>query len=184
MEIRRDGYKNPIQTVAKELMGPDNIDRLASGKLKLCDYRWDRTFRSWQEIYLPLLRTGLDPKHVPGRDEVSFARKALAAVTPHINRGIQFAAEGVSWTVALAILNNEPALAVEGMHPVYARYLFDLSLGVAVEDFRQRHEGARMNYDYGVIQVKNGEDWAKIWQARADYYAGFQQRLREPLTCD
>lgn len=184
MEIRADGYKNSVATVAIELMGPEYIDRRSCTprKLKFSDYEWESTYQPWVDKYLPLLRTGLDPEHLSGRDEVSFSHKALAAVTPHINRGIQYAAEGVSWTVALAILNNEPALAVEGIQPVYLRYLFDLALGVAVEDLQKRHEGAKRNYAYGVVKVQNGEDWARIWQSRANRYSSFQEMLRANIS--
>ncbi len=182
MEIRKDGYKYSVEAVAKELMGPEYIDRLASGKLKLRDYQWEGIFKPWVRTYLPLLRTGLDQKHVSGRDEVSFAHNALATMTSQINKGIWNSTEGVSWTVASAILNKEPALAVEGIHQVYVRYLFDLAFGLVVSDFRERYEGARRNYKYGVLQVRNGKDWAEIWQSNAEYYSAFQHKLREPLV--
>jgi hypothetical protein len=181
MEIRKEGYKNPVEAVARELMGPGYLDRRASGDLTLRDYAWEYSYEPWVKTYLPLLRAGLDPKHVSGRDEVSFSHNALAAATANLKREFQDAAEGVSWTVALAILDKDPALEVAGLHPVYKRYLFDLSLGVVVEDSRQRHEIAKRNIDYGVVRVRR-EDWSDIWQTHAEYYATFQQKLREPLA--
>jgi hypothetical protein len=165
MQIRKEGYTHSVEAVATELLTPNySIDRFP-----------------FVGTYLPLLRSALDPKQRPGRDEMVFSHYVLSLVKPHIERHTYSGIDSVPMTVAVAIHNGEQALEVGGLHPFFKRFLFDLFLGVAVDDYTHRKEHTARNaaYDNNFDDRRNLLDYTDNWKAYAEYYRTFQGKLRQ-----
>lgn len=169
MEIREGGFANSVASVAQELMGPE--------------FQTDKqNYPSHVKHYLPLLRDGLREANQSKGKGGSYAHIALNGVITSKNNREAYASDGVPWTVAVAILTKDKALAETNEGDL--RFLFDLSLEIAVNHYHERSGGASQSAVYekspqSQIKFKAAADeFRKI----TEYYKSLQAKLREPIS--
>ena len=173
MEIRLEGYKFTVVEVAKDLLGPELVGEIEEGPLGVYDVPLYRR-------YLPLFHQGIRDRDPNQGNLVANCHNIIKPVqTDHeAHKGTAFSAEGISYTFSAALLYGDEL--VNSLSPFHQRFVLDLALGIAQEDYLSRQLHTTRNAAYSVEADRSQElrEWSENWSRGAQRYANYQQRLR------
>lgn len=166
MEIRKEGYAHSVESVAKNALHNNFNPDLAKFGL----YPWSE--EGFTTLHLALTTT-------PKLDEFSFSKSVVnqfsQALQSHTFR------DAVTWTIAGAIIMEDETLKVNGLDPVYRRFMLDLALGVTADDYHRFSENYLLEHSYN---NKNASypvlSNPTVYESRAKWLQTLQLQLRQP----
>jgi hypothetical protein len=171
LELREGDFANSVASVAKELLGPKYF---AARFLHL----------PLVDDYLPVLRENIEEANRTRKNDSSYPYFAVSGITDLANKNKDnvCGTRAPSWTVATLIASNDPDIAQTS--DINLRLMFDISFGIAVNDFQSRKEQALRAAAYykSPEEQKDALKAAREHEGIAKLYEAFQVKLRETIS--
>ncbi len=173
-EIVKKEYVHSVKSVAKEMFEsffpPDYIKSL------------------WQihhvENYLSSFRKIMKMGYENGRDDSSFSHKVISELIKKgdVNKQVEDSTDAVPWTIAVAILTEDES--IKGLSDTRLRFIFDLAIGVAADDYHERHIGTKRNAAYEKDPEFKEElsKYSAHWKTESEWWEKFQDKLRQKIS--
>lgn len=172
-ETAERSYVTSVKSVAEEILG----------KLIASDENAKKAFmrNPFIKEYLSSFRTIMKAGYENDRDDISFSHKVISEVKKDVTKytGVSYATQGAPWMVALAILTEDES--IKGLSDTRLRLIFDLAIGIVVEDYHNRYVETLRNaaYTKDPIQKEEIYGYSVEWKSIFVQWERFQNLLRE-----
>lgn len=177
LEIRKGDFANSPAKVAREVVGP---------KFSVEEFKKYRNFKNIPHIddYTVALCKNLEKANQTREHDPSCPYFAMSNVIDLAKKrnAIAHSTSAVPWTVAIAILTNDSAIAKTS--EINLHLMLDITLGFAANDCNERREQASRAAAY--YKSPGDKDYAQKaaedHRKSAEYFESLQNKLREPIS--
>jgi hypothetical protein len=175
-EIAEREYTTSVKSVAEEIIGePVSSDE----KMQSAFMR-----NTYVKEYLLSFRTIMKAGYEVGRDDVSFSHKVISELEKNVakNAGTEHSTQSVPWMVALSILTNDES--IQGVSDTRLRFIFDLAIGIAADDYRNRFIETKRTAAYTEDPKQKEElcEYSVQWKKISDEWEKYQDELQEQVS--